>query len=363
MYEPGSVCEFDWGEVKLDIEGKRRTYYLAVFTSAYSNYRYAELFHRQDSGSFQQSHVNFFSRVGGVYHEMVYDNMRVAIRRFVGPKEKEPTEALLSMATYYTFSFRFCNVARGNEKGHVERSVEYIRRKAFSAQDSFDALSAANDWLIKRCEQLNAANHQISEKFAHEQAHLYAARPAFDCCRLESARVDKYATVMVSSNRYSVPDQLVGKLLQVRLYAEQIQLYCEKEKVATHQRSFSKHSWSIKIEHYLNTLRKKPGALAGSLALQNADQRVQQIYQQYYRGNAKDFIELLSYMQQKQVPLPKIEQAIDQLQGLGCRQITTDKIMVICQQKPYSRPENRSDAITEESQKQLHKLAQLFTNH
>lgn len=102
--------------------------------------------------------------------------------------------------------------------------------------------------------------------------------------------------------------------------------------------------------------------MAGSLALQNADQRVQHIYQQYYRSNAKDFIELLSYMQQKQVPLQKIKQAIDQLQGLGCRQITTDKIMVICQQKPYSRPENPADAIAEESQKQLHKLAQLFAN-
>src|SRR5690606_7719236 len=134
VYHPASVCELDWGAVKLEINGKRRTYYLAVFTSAYSNYRYAELFHRQDSASFQQSHVNFFTHMQGVYHQMVYGNMRVAIRRFVGLKEKEPTEALLQIATYYNFSFRFCNVARGNEKGHVERSVEYVRRKAFSRQ-------------------------------------------------------------------------------------------------------------------------------------------------------------------------------------------------------------------------------------
>jgi transposase len=95
VYSPGDVCEFDWGEVKLEIGGQMRTLNMAVFTPAMSNYRFAVLFHRQDSVSFQQAHVLFFEHVGGVYHILVYDNMRVVIRKFVGPSEKEPTEALL----------------------------------------------------------------------------------------------------------------------------------------------------------------------------------------------------------------------------------------------------------------------------
>jgi len=118
VYEPGDVCEFDWGEVKLEIGGKMQTLYMAVFTPAMSNYRYAILFHRQDTAAFLQAHVLFFEHVGGVFHTMVYDNMRVAIRRFVGPSEKEPTEALLKLSTYYQFHFRFCNIASGNEKGY-----------------------------------------------------------------------------------------------------------------------------------------------------------------------------------------------------------------------------------------------------
>ncbi len=47
-YAPGSVCEFDWGEVKLRIDGVLIRFNLAVFTSAYSNYRYAMLYHHQD---------------------------------------------------------------------------------------------------------------------------------------------------------------------------------------------------------------------------------------------------------------------------------------------------------------------------
>ena len=63
---------------------------------------------------------------------MVYDSMKVAVRRFVGYGAKEATAGLLSLSTYCLFRCRFCNVCRGNEKGHVEQSVEYVRRKSFS---------------------------------------------------------------------------------------------------------------------------------------------------------------------------------------------------------------------------------------
>ncbi len=87
-----------------------------------------------------ESHVKFFSYTGGVYHEMVYDNMRVAVSKFVGKHEKEPTRALLDLRGHYRFNHRFCNVYRDNEKGHVERSVEYVRRKAFGLKMKFDSL-------------------------------------------------------------------------------------------------------------------------------------------------------------------------------------------------------------------------------
>ena len=60
VYNPGEVCEFDWGEVKLEIGGQLRTLNMAVFTPAMSNYRYAVLFHRQDSISFQAGPCTVF---------------------------------------------------------------------------------------------------------------------------------------------------------------------------------------------------------------------------------------------------------------------------------------------------------------
>jgi transposase len=95
-YYAGEICEFDWGEVKLFIAGKEERFYLAVFTFAYSNARWAYLFHHQDTLAFMESHRNFFRDIHGVPGMMVYDNMRVAVKAFV-EKDKLPTDALLRM--------------------------------------------------------------------------------------------------------------------------------------------------------------------------------------------------------------------------------------------------------------------------
>lgn len=357
-YLPGDICEFDWGEVKLEIAGDLRRYYMAVFTAAYSNYRYAELFHRQETTSYQQAHVNFIYHIGGVFHVMVYDNMRVAVARFVGPSIKEPTEALLKMATYYNFSFRFCNPGKGNEKGHVERSVEYIRRKAFSSRYQFASLQQANQWLKNRCEQLNSS---CQELFNEEKQHLYPAFSPMECCSLEDCRVDKYSTIRVGSNWYSVPDHLVGKMLQVKIYARKITCYFEKAHVACHERKPDREQWSIKLEHYIPTLLKKPGALASSLALKNADKRLRKIYEDHFQDTPRAFIELLGYMQGQNIAIGTIEKAIEDIFKLGCRQVTFDKIITLLGQKPINEPLGQGGDIENYCKEQLKKVNSLFS--
>ena len=73
--------------------------------------------------------------------------MRVAVAKFIGKHEKEPTQALLQLKGHYQFSHRFCNAYSGNEKGHVERSVEYIRRKAFGFKSDFSNMDEAEKYL------------------------------------------------------------------------------------------------------------------------------------------------------------------------------------------------------------------------
>lgn len=177
------------GMVKLNIHNAGfEPYQLAVFTAAYSNYRFACLFKAQDTASFQEAHGEFFAFCWGSYQTMVYYNMRVAVGKFVGLHEKEPTEPLIQLSLY--FGFRFCTIARGNEKGHVERSVEFVRRKTFSqpGKDCFSSLADANEYLLQECLRLNAAkisNETVpDERFQAERPHLGSELPKFESSRI-----------------------------------------------------------------------------------------------------------------------------------------------------------------------------------
>lgn len=249
---------------------------MAVFTVAYSNFHWAKLFPKQNTQCFLESHSDFFEYVNGSFAEVVYDNIRLVIKKFVGRNEKEPTEALLKLSLYYRFNFRFCNVRSGNEKGHVERSMEVIRRKAFSKKDRFNSLDEANQYLLETCQSLNERHSYDKEKspkelFQDEKAKLLPTFGKYESARLELLRVDKYSMVVVDTCHYSVPDRFVNKILKCKIYSNDIIVYFEEEKVAHHKKNPGAFQWIIKLEHYLNTLYRKPNALINSCAFKQID--------------------------------------------------------------------------------------------
>ncbi len=237
-YYPGESAEFDWGEVKLIIAGKLKILQMSVFTTAKGDYRSGDLYHSQKTECFLDTHANFFDEVKGSFKEMVYDNTRVAVARFVGRGEKEPTEALLKLSLYYGFKFRFCNNYRGNEKGHVERSVEYIRRRIFSKKDEFASVEEARLYFKEELKKLNLRPQVLSSgKSAHdmlalERPHLLPEMPRYDTARTAEPRADKYSTITVDSCHYSVPDSLVGQFIFTKVYPDRIICYCDTKEVA-----------------------------------------------------------------------------------------------------------------------------------
>lgn len=343
---------------------------MAVFTSAYSNYRWAKLFNRQDSLAFGQSHIDFFKYTGGVFTTMVYDNMRVAIKKFVGHSEKEPTELLLELSNYYKFRYRFCNIRKGNEKGHVERSVDHVRRKAFCISDEFSSLEEANKHLSKICKRLNGEGQKLKENktgielYENEEQYLYKTKIPYKCFYEEYSKVDKYSTVIINGNRYSVPDFLVGKLLKVKIFAEKIDLYLKDEFVSTHKRSYGAHTWNIDINHYLTTLKRKPGALEGSVAFDQLSEEIKYIYREYFRENAKDFVELLQYCKNNDIKYSDIKSSIDKLKLISPININKDKILVVMNKMKnkaetfrYYYQEEESDDILKYSKESLEELS------
>jgi hypothetical protein len=290
---------------------------LAVFTSAYSNFRFARLYYRQDMNSLLDAHVRYFNEAGGVPGELVYDNMRTAVAKLARRNaDKEPTEELANLAAYYGFKIRFCNVRRGNEKGHVEKSVEYVRGKAFSRDIELESLAAANAVLATTCQRLNAKNAKgksqtIKQDMDAERAVMKTipGRP-YDTADVRSLRVDKYGCVRVDNNSYSVPDDQVGRMIEARVYVGELYLYGKASQLlARHDRQQTQHQWFIDLDHFLPTLRRKPGALLGSRAWKQADPVLRRFHSDYFEDRTRLFIDLLSWAREHDFSLEQLQTA------------------------------------------------------
>lgn len=114
------------------------------------------------------------------------------------------------------------------------------------------------------------------------------------------------------------------------------------------------------IYHYLHTFEKKRGALAQSECLSQAPKQIQKIYQDYYIGKERDFLELLHYMKERQ-NINKVLESIQQLRMNRLVQMTTEKIIFLAEQvEPIKAPIQSKDEVTSQSLENLSAISELF---
>ena len=173
------------------------------------------------------------------------------------------------------FKIRLCEPRKGNQKGHMERSVEYSRRKAFAYRDTFTSIEEAQTYLTEIIRKLNSRKHYKKKQTHHElMLEGRAAIIPFDVSELFEFRVDKYSTITYRQNRYSVPEGHVGEWVKVKASAEKTLIFSEKTRIATHKWSWQSHQWVMDIYHYLRTFEKKKGALAQSECLSQVPTKI-----------------------------------------------------------------------------------------
>ncbi len=292
-YDFGDRLEYDFGEVKLVIDGIVKRYYLAVLSSPAGNFRWCYLYDNCKKDVFMDSHVKFFEMIGGVWREIVYDNMRNVVSKFLGKNEKELNEDLIKMSMYYGFEINVTNAFSGNEKGYVEGSVKYLRNKIFAENYKFPTEEAAIEYMESQLMKLNE-NSKIEE----EKKNLIVTKPPLELAEIRRSCVNKYSFVQIENNFYSVPEYLVGLNVTSKIYYNRILIYSNNEFVCEHKKIDGNKKISANIRHYLKTLTFKPGALRNSYVLKS-NPKLKSIFDKYYSNNPKKFIDTIEKNKEK----------------------------------------------------------------
>ncbi len=266
---------------------------MAVFSSPASDFRWCYLYTNQTKDVFLDAHVKFFEMMQGVYKEVVYDNMKNVVTKFIGRHEKQLNEDLIKMSLYYGFDINVTNCFSGNEKGHVEGSVKLLRNKIFGPRYKFESFSAAQDYMNRTLELINQ-----SSEISLEKTCLLPYKPQLELASIRILTVNKYCFVRIENNFYSVPDYLVGKTVTAKIYHADIDFYANDHYLCTHKKIDGSKEISIDIRHYLRTFERKPGALHNSFALKSMPE-LKSIYNIYFKTNPKKFIDILKENKEK----------------------------------------------------------------
>lgn len=266
VYAPGEEAQVDWGEGVVIVNGEERKVQLFCMRLCHSRHTFVRAYERANMESFLDGHVRAFEFFGGVPRRLGYDNLKSAVVRVGRGRERRLNERFLTLRSWYLFDTRFCNVERGNEKGHVENLVKRAQRTFLTPLPEVTALEALNVHLADACHRelgrTTAEGRSHAELFAAEQACLLPlAANRFPACEQRSTHVDKQALVQFDNHAYSVPARWAYHPCVVRGFVDRVEIVCEHQCVATHARSYGADPYVLDARHYLPVLERKPGVL------------------------------------------------------------------------------------------------------
>jgi len=271
-YEWGGEAQIDWYEAAVDFEdGRQVTQFFSMRSMASGGAFHTAYFHATQQ-AFLEAHERGFRYFGGVFRVLRYDNLKSAVKKILRGYQREETDRLIAFRSHWGFQAEFCNPGRGNEKGGVEGEAGYFRRNHEVPVPRVKDLAALNEYLLECCRQdeqrhIHGKPHTVGEAMRIEREHLLSPpSEGFELAETSFPTVDGQGCVRVRTNRYSVPLP-VGSKTQVRLLPAYVEVWHERHCVARHERSFGRYQPVLDLEHYLEVLERKPGALAGSTPL------------------------------------------------------------------------------------------------
>ncbi|MCI0581125.1 MAG: IS21 family transposase [Chloroflexi bacterium] len=272
--EPGRQLQSDWAEIMTVIAGQETKVHFIVNELGYSRRFHFWCSDSQDAEHTYEGLIRSLEYFGGVTEEVLVDNQKAAVLDRRDGGRPRFNERFVDLAGHYGFRPRACRPYRAQTKGKSERMVGYIKEHFFVRYRAFDSWTHLNQlaeqWLVAEADQRLQGTVQevVAERFTRERASL-GPLPAsrYDTAYRETRQVGWDGYIDVRGNRYSVPDQLAGQVVAVRIgLDDSLAVYDGENLVASHQLRPAGQGWVTIPGHHAklwqNTLQVEQRPLA-----------------------------------------------------------------------------------------------------
>jgi transposase len=271
-YGWGQEGQVDWYDALAEIDGEETEVHVFCLRSMASAGAFHRAYLHASQQAFLEAHELGFHHFGGVFHVLRYDNLRSAVKKILRGHRREETARFIAFRSHWGFQSEFCTPGQGHEKGGVEAEGGYFRRNHLVPMPKVHSLEKLNQWLSQGTREdeqriVGERTQTVGAAMNLEREHLLPlAKEGFDLAGIHFPRVNGSGCVRVLTNFYSVPLP-VGTVAQAKVYASYVEIWHEGKCVARHERCYSRRQKLLDLEHYLEALSRKPGALAGSTPL------------------------------------------------------------------------------------------------
>ena len=255
---PGQQLQSDWGEVSVIVAGQSTKVHFVVNTLGYSRRFHFWCTDREDAEHTYEGILRSYEYFGGSTEEVLVDNQKSAVLEHPANGPVRFNERFVDLAGHYGFTPKACKPYRARTKGKDERMVGYVKHNFFERYRTFESFAHLNQlaeqWLAEEADQrVHGTVHEVvAERFLREQPALKALpKVRYDTSYFEWRRVSWDSYIDVRGNRYSVPAELVGQRVAVRIGLDDtLRIYQAETLVATHRLRSKEQGWSTVAAHH-----------------------------------------------------------------------------------------------------------------
>jgi transposase len=256
--KPGQQLQSDWAEIVTLIAGEPVKVHFQVNTLGYSRRFHFWCTDSQDAEHTYEGLIRSLEYFGGVPQEVLVDNQKSAVLSHPVSGQVRFNERFIDLAERYGFVPRACRPYRARTKGKDERMVGYIKGNFFVRYRAFESWAHLNQlaqqWLAQEADQRlhGTVGEVVAERFNREGPTL-GPLPAqrYDTSYRQSRQVGWDGYIDVCGNRYSVPGELAGQSVIIRLDLEgSLRVYHGERLMARHRLQSAAEGWVTVPEHH-----------------------------------------------------------------------------------------------------------------